>query len=581
MAEARRDLKWYDPEVDEVRELLEIARDFTDRKDAIREAISNSMDWGATLIEITVEEDRQRPDEELVITIVDNGVGLNEERLHAFFALGRTTEPPVDDSRAPVGRKIGYKGHGTKTFLNSRRIEVFSQTSECTVYAEMDEPLAKLMKGELPQYGCDVDTEQNGETRTEIKLFGYDTNRSKKDFAHHVLKDYVLWFTRFGSVEKEFDILGCQGTALVLQGLGRHDPEDIPFGHPFAAENHNIGTLRRTRPGDWTKAYVRRWLFHDLRMLEYPGQSIDIVFYIEGDEAKRNYNPMIRTQGKPVLYGMYKVEERYGLWACKDYIPVARVNEWLGLGKRLETKYHAFVNSQDFRLTANRGDIGNTPPDFLRAVEDTVRDEFERQIQGSDPYQEYEASAELAEQYQTAGQEKTDFRKRQKRARSKRVFTHKGVDLIEPGVEMGVVALFNQIYALETDLFPFRVVDYDTSRGYDALAVTPTPSDLSQQRMHFVEFKYMLGRDFNHSFDFLYYIVCWDCSLSDGDEVRDMVGKKRVLHITPRHDGSDHTIYMLVDPAGQHNIEVFVLKYYLEETRAIQFHPRSAEDLGG
>ena len=580
MAETPRHLEWYDPDVDEVRELCEIARDFTDPKDAIREAISNSMDWCATSIEVTVKEDRRRPDEELVITIADNGLGLNSDRLHAFFALGRTTERTIDDSAAPVAKKIGYKGHGTKTFLNTRRIEVFSRSSECTVYAEMDEPLLKLMQGQLPQYGCEIDTENNAETGTEITLRGYDSNRSNKDFAHDVLKDYVLWFTRFGSVEMEFTILDNQDTVLKLQGLGKQEPEQIPFGHPFAAENHNIGALRSSRPGDWTKAYVKRWLFPNLQPLEYPGQSVQMVFYIEGDEAKRDYNLMIRTRGKTPVYGMYRVEDRYGLWACKDYIPVVRVNEWLGLGKRLETKYHAFVNSEAFRLTANRGDIGNTPPDLLRAVEETVRSVFEGQIQGSDAYQEYEAAAELEQQYQTARQEKTDFRRRRDRARTKRVFALKGLDLIQPGLEMGVVALFNQVYALEPDLFPFRVVDYDTSRGYDALVVAPSPSDLSQQAMYFVEFKYVLGRDFNHSFDYLHNIVCWDCDLSDRDEVSDMVDKKRILHITPRATPSDHTIYMLVDPAGQHNIEVFVLKQYLEETRGIQFHPRSAHDWG-
>lgn len=581
MSERPVGLKWYDPEVDEVRELLEIARDFTDPKDAIREAISNSMDWGATQVDITIEQDSQRPDAELVVTIVDNGIGLNEERLHAFFALGRTTEPDVDDSGAAVRVKIGYKGHGTKTFLNSRQIEVFSDSSDCTVYALMEEPLRKLMEGALPQYGCDIEPKHNDETRTEITLRGYDSNRSIKDFAHNVLKDYVLWFTRFGSVEKEFGILDSQDTVLMLQGLGRHDPEHIPFGHPFGAENHNIGTLRRTRPGDWTKAYVRRWLFQDLQTLDHPGKSIDMVFYIEGDEAKRDYNPMIRARGKTPTYGMYKVEERYGLWACRDCIPVTRVNEWLGLGKRLETKYHAFVNCQDFRLTANRGDIGNTPPDFLAAVEETVLWVFEQQIQGSDAYQEYEASAELAQQYQTAKQEKADFRKRLARARTKKVSEHEGVELIEPGMEMGVIALFHQIYALEPDLFPFHVVDYDSKRGYDALVGTRTPADLSRSATSFVEFKYVLPPEFNHSFDHLAYIVCWDCGLSDGDLVTGLSGKSRVLRITPHTDQSHYTTYMLLAPDERHNIEVFVLKYYLEETRGIEFHPRSGDDLGG
>ena len=79
------------PQVDEVREFLEITQDFTDPKEAIREAISNSIDWGATEVSITVAEDTTRPDEELVIKIWDNGMGLTEQRLHATFATATTS----------------------------------------------------------------------------------------------------------------------------------------------------------------------------------------------------------------------------------------------------------------------------------------------------------------------------------------------------------------------------------------------------------------------------------------------------------------------------------------------------------
>ena len=69
------------PQVDDAREFLEITRDFIDPRDAIREAISNSIDWGATEVRIAVTEDHSRPDEELIIEIEDDGAGLTEERL--------------------------------------------------------------------------------------------------------------------------------------------------------------------------------------------------------------------------------------------------------------------------------------------------------------------------------------------------------------------------------------------------------------------------------------------------------------------------------------------------------------------
>ena len=82
-----KDKKWKrrTPEVKDVCEFLEIARDYIDPKDAIREAISNAIDWGAKEIEVVIEEDKSRPDEELIIKIKDDGIGLDKDRLEAFL----------------------------------------------------------------------------------------------------------------------------------------------------------------------------------------------------------------------------------------------------------------------------------------------------------------------------------------------------------------------------------------------------------------------------------------------------------------------------------------------------------------
>lgn len=564
---SNQQLKRRRPEVSEVNEFLEITRDFTDPRDAVREAISNAMDWGATKIEVSIEEDKTRPDEEIVISVKDNGLGMNEVRLESFFDLGNSIQN--------MG-KIGYKGHGTKTYYNSRAIEVWSDAADCSIYAIMDSPLHTLMTGHVPEYSYDIEQKENTTTGTRIIIRGYNMNQNRRDFGHNVLRDYVLWFTRFGSTEKEIGIEKNSKSILQLRGLGRDNLEEIKYGHPFPKENADIKKLMKQRPGDWTRVFVKKWIFKDISVIDNPGKTVNIVFFVEGDEAKRSYNPMLRVRGRTPEYGMYKVEDRYGLWVSKDHIPIKRYNEWLGLGQRLETKYHAFVNSQDFRLTANRGDIGNTPPDLLRSIESTVRQVFEEKIIGGKEYQEYEEAAEQEQQYQTAGQELKDFARRQKRAKSKRVVTYKRIDLLEPGVEMGVVALFNQMYALKPGLFPFHVIDYDTRKGYDALVVRGSPADLSKESVFFVEFKYVLSdKPFNHSFDHLISIICWDCVLSDGAELRDIQDKHRELKILKPKDRSGHTRYILSSPAELHNIEVIVLKDFLKEKLHLEFSPRT------
>jgi len=299
-----------------------------------------------------------------------------------------------------------------------------------------------------------------------------------------------------------------------------------------------------------------------------------MVFYIEG-EAKRFYNPMIRTRGPISDPEKYKVEERYGLWVCKDYIPIKKYNDWLELGKRLETKFHAFVNCQEFRLTANRGDIGNTSPDLLKAIQETDREIFYNEIIGSADYAEYEEAAELEGQYQTAEQEKKDFDRRRKRAKSKKVSVFNEIELLEPSTEMGVVSLFNLVYALKPGLFPFRIIDYDTKRGYDCLAAQNLPFDLTSESMFFVEFKNILPQEFNHSFEHLVAIICWDCNFQDGTEVEDIRDQKWKLHITPATTERGHTVFMLQSPIATHSIQVFVLKYYLEEKLGVNFVPRA------
>lgn len=52
-------------------------------------------------------------------------------------------------------------------------------------------------------------------------------------------------------------------------------------------ENCNLPSMMQVRPGDWTKAFCKRWIFPGRQILDNPGKFIDMVFHIEGDEAKR------------------------------------------------------------------------------------------------------------------------------------------------------------------------------------------------------------------------------------------------------------------------------------------------------
>lgn len=113
------------PKVNEAREFLEIAKDFKDPKEIIREALSNSWDARATKVSLKFDL-RKIPNsrgKKLMVEIYDDGDGMSAEprkeiktsEIEDFFNLG--------DSNKSYGC-IGSKGHGTKIYYKSNGIVV-------------------------------------------------------------------------------------------------------------------------------------------------------------------------------------------------------------------------------------------------------------------------------------------------------------------------------------------------------------------------------------------------------------------------------------------------------------------------
>src|SRR5260370_17724589 len=84
-------------------------------------------------------------------------------------------------------------------------------------------------------------------TGTSIRVYGYNQNE-RSSFVQNVVKDYIAWFTKFGSIEIELGIETLKDLKLHLKCLDRDDFELIPFGHPFPPENQNIDNLFNQHP---------------------------------------------------------------------------------------------------------------------------------------------------------------------------------------------------------------------------------------------------------------------------------------------------------------------------------------------
>lgn len=568
----------FTPTVDPAAEFLEISKDFTDPKEIVREGISNAFDAKATQMWITVLVDKSTGSDQLIFEIRDNGEGMDEDAVRKFFGLGHSTRRVTDDLGYKVQGPIGEKGHGTKIYFNSAQIEVITVRGGREITATMKDPKVCLRKGQLPRVTYDVRTTDR-EPGTTVRVRGYNDN-NQSGFGHDALRDYIYWFTKFGSFEMETGQAANKTAVLHLRGLGWANPapEALPFGHQFPSENTNIASLKKTDKVAPLDFYVARWSFPNEPVLGLPNAKLDLVFYIEGDQAKRSKNKMIHEKYASWQEGQYTVEQRYGLWVAKDHIPIARRNDWVSQ-KSEWTKYHAFVNCQEFSLTANRASVENTPPQVLDAIERTVRAIFEDRIKPTDHFQKYLQELEKEQQYRDAAAEEKDFERRKKATLKQKICTHDGKLLIEPRQEGGVFSLVMQLLTLKPDTFGFMVVDYDTAFGYDLLVTKDTALDLNKAALRFVEMKYELHREFNHSFARLAAVICWDTRLANEDTVVDLRGEKRTMRITApqAEDENSYTKHMLVSDTSDHNIEVFVLKDFLKERMKIEFRPRAKE----
>jgi hypothetical protein len=554
----------------EEREFLEIAEDFADPCEIFREAISNGFDAGATGMEISLFTIRKGSRDILRIEIADNGKGMNTEELQAFFDLGNSTtrENPAT---------IGEKGHGTKIYYKSSRIEVVTNRDGIQLRAEVTDAYDSLAGNQKPK--IKVASRPATEVGTHITIDDY--NHSIRDkFTHAQIKDYILWFTKFGSVEREFGHNTNENVIIKLKGIDSDKAEQLRFGHTFPKPSASLDKLLDIYKAAAPEHFVRKWQTSG-RLRNFPDISYEAVFYLEGDSAKREYNQMITGTGRKKQPGMYQVQERYGLYACKDYIPIERKNEWIVVKGSEFTRFHAFVNCQHFRLTANRGTIMNTPPAILDDVRSAVTDFFRNRILGSPEYSDIEWLESQAASYINQEKDERDFEKRLKRLSTRKVARYKGVELVEPENEIGVVALVIAIAAVDSNAFPFRILDYVTYRGYDALA-TLSRDDLPLERLSkaYVEFKFILRKQFDHLFKHLAAIVCWQLDACQGDAMVDIGGNQRTLKIVPADKDDKRTRYYLEYERSAQRLEIFVLKEYLKELLAIDFKHRGAEPVG-
>ena len=270
----------------------------------------------------------------LKITLTDNGMGMDEEGLQSFFDLGNSF-------RRNDNSKIGEKGHGTKIYFNSRKVIVETSDGEVRRTAEMDQPMRALHDRKIPKVNVSASSETNSPC-TKITILGYNNNR-RDQFTHANIRDYIKWFTRAGSIQWIFNSDAERPVQIHLKGLDREDFETLDALHNFGTESSSMTDLLDEHLVKAPDYYCRQ-VVQQGHLKNPPEIVYQAVFSIEGSQVKYSYNPMLRRQGYQARTGAYKVQDRYGLWLCKDFIPIQRKNEWLPTLKTEWTRLHAFIN---------------------------------------------------------------------------------------------------------------------------------------------------------------------------------------------------------------------------------------------
>jgi Histidine kinase-, DNA gyrase B-, and HSP90-like ATPase len=558
------------PQVNAEAEFLEIASDFGNPLEIVREAISNSIDAGACSIKIAFSVEEVDGAQTLVITVEDNGNGMTKPVLERdFWGLGFSGSR--DDKT-----KIGEKGHGTKIYLRSEEVRVLTHSAEGAYESVCERPMRALTRRNPHQPKIRSVEPSQEHPGTSIRVYGYNQNE-RSAFVQNVVKDYILWFTKFGSIETELGVDLLKDLKLELKCLDVDQFETIPFGHYFPPENKDIEKLFEKYGSSAADLFVRRYVLKGERLKELPEVTYEGVISVEGDQVKRQYNPLIGERRRRDT-GRYRVADRYGLWLCKDFIPVQRINDWIvgfGTGSNSFTLLHGFVNCQRLKLTANRGSIANTDPKVLEELKKAVQthlDDINGDLNKSGIYTLFQWQNEE----RTLTQERDDFSSRTKTFSTRKIAKLDGQTFLEPRNESELFGLFMRIWTLRPDLFDFEPLDYNTSRGIDIVARNKTDNKISESSYWYVELKHLLRETLDHGFKYLRWIVCWDFdkAINPASEFAAVQESDvRVLESSKTPEG--HTVHFLNSKTSAVKIQVVRLKQLLKERLGMEFGDQS------
>jgi len=449
------------PRVNEAKEFLEIAKDFKDPKEIIREALSNSWDAGAkkTSLKFSLIKVPGTRQKNLIVELSDEGDGMSSMKrdgistseIEDFFNLG--------DSNKPYG-SIGTKGHGTKIYYKSSGIAVDTWKNGKHVHAETElPPWESLKRGTVPTYRYDEDTIDG--KGTKIVVQGFEGKKSDFESIDN-LTQYILWYSVLGSFGQYFGI--SRKMDVELQTTGLFAPIQIPFGFKFPEEETDLSK----GSDNYCKIFGP--------------STIDCGETEDGVKVSVNIIGAILGKGnRGIVPHTY---EMMGLWLCKDFIRVERYNkiiEEVCKGQYYYRSMLIFANCQQFDLTANRNNVRTDQDEYFKAI-GGIKNFLEGIRDSSDIIAYLKKKKEEKELKRLEEQKKTEEQRIEqlKKGLEQRLNEYKGrtdlyapkvtgAPLKEPKSEAETALLLQAMISSKHPGIDFVIGEYKTSHGTDLI----------------------------------------------------------------------------------------------------------------
>lgn len=536
------------PRVNEAREFLEIAKDFKDPKEIIREALSNSWDAAASEVSITFDLVRVPGTrrKQIVVEITDDGDGMSSlprdgiesSEIEGFFNLG--------DSYKPHG-SIGSKGHGTKIYYKSHGIEVetYKQGKRIIARTEVN-PWLTLNDGKVPSYGFDEVDDLSGKG-TKIRVDGFQAKQADFKSLDNLI-EYVQWYTVLGSFGQYFG--SPRSMRLHLKPADAYSGVTVPFGFKFPNEEIDLAKGTENACKIFGPETVKCGTTE-------AGKSVhvEIVGALLG-ETHRDIVPHTYSH--------------MGIWLSKDFIRIERKNEILeGVfgGQYYYRSFLLFANCQEFDLTANRNNIRTDQEEYDLAIKGIEK--YCKKIWDDDFVKEYfgskkEEDDRKAEERRAKEREKVADRAVQRRKDRINAYegrpnlTFDGVvagPIKEPSSEAETALLLQAMISSHHAGIDFVIGDYNTTQGVD-LIVEMTDKEIPSMR--WAELVSSLDKLYawSHPPEGYHIIVCYQLGSVKGEGEFPDGSKGRLV----RKDSPGR--YALL--VGKETIDVYVLREILQ-----------------